>query len=136
MGEVPIFAREGATIPWFNGALKNADTPLDDFELHLFVRDASSQAATTLYLDDQKTRKYLAGEYNTAGVTLSIAGSEATLELSESGPRKAGSVKLDRVVFYGAPFLKTVVMGRGKSRKLKAGERRWVGKSLGVRVPG
>jgi len=136
MDEVPVFAREGSIIPWFNGELKNGDTPLDDFELHVFVRDASSRAAVTLYLDDQKTRKYLTGEYNTAIVNVSITGSEASLEISDSGPRKAGIVKLDKVVFYGAPFVKTFVPGgSGKGRKLKAGHRRWMGKNMAVSVP-
>jgi alpha-glucosidase len=132
MSEVPLFAREGAIIPWYSGPLKNGDTPLDDFELHIFAR-GSSPAATTLYLDDQKTRKYLAGEYNTATVTAVIAAQEAALEINETGPRKAGAVKLDRAVFYGAPELKKLTSSAGgKSRILKAGERRWVGKSIPV----
>jgi hypothetical protein len=96
------------------------------------VREGSAGAAATLYLDDQKTRKYLEGTYNTAAVKVTVAGSEATVEISESGPRKAGAVELDRVVFYGAPFLKTVAIG-GKTRKLRAGERKWIGKWVGVR---
>ena len=131
--EVPLFAREGAIIPWYNGALKNADTPLDDFELHVFVREPSSRASVTLRLDDPKTRKYLTGEYNTATVTVTTSGAEARLEIAESGPRKPGMVKLDRLVFHGAPFLKTVVRTPGgKPRKLKPRQRRWVSKLLPV----
>ena len=64
---------------------------------------------------------------------MTITGSEARLETSESGPRKPGAVKLDRVVFYGAPFLKTIVTGPGgKPSKLRTRQRRWVGKSLPV----
>jgi alpha-glucosidase len=137
MDEVPLFAREGAIIPWYNGPLKNGDTPLGGFELHLFMRETSSPAATTLYLDDQKTRKYLEGGYNTAAVTVAIAGSEATLEITETGPLEPGALKPGRAVFYGAPFLKRVVTGRGrggKGRKLKPAERRWVGRNLAVSV--
>ena len=137
MSEVPIFVREGAIVPWYNGTIKNAETPMNDFELHVFLREAGTRSTTTLYLDDQKTRKYLAGDYNTAVIAVAAEGSEARVEISETGPRKAGTVALDRVVFYGAPFLKTVVTGkesRKKSRKLKSGQRRWVGKSLEVSV--
>jgi alpha-glucosidase len=135
MDEVPIFVRDGAIIPWYNGTLKNADTPIDDFELHIFLHDASAQATATFYLDDQKTRKYLTGDYNTATVTVSVAGSEATVEIAETGPRKPGAIKLDRVAFYDAPFIKTLASARGKSRKLKPAQRRWVSKSLPVTVP-
>ena len=109
--------------------MKNGDTPSDDFELHVFARESAS---TTLYLDDQKTRNYLKGDYNTATITVTLAGSEAAVEVSESGPRKAGSVKLDRVVFYGTSSVKTVTTPRSRPRKLKAAKRRWVGKDLAV----
>ena len=135
MSEVPIFVREGAIIPWYNGPLKNGDTPLDDFELHIFARDVTSRISTTLYLEDQKTRDYLEGNYNTAVVTVTFAGSEATLETDESGPRKKGGVALDRLVFYGAPFLKTAVTGAApRRRRLRTAQRRWVGKNLPVSV--
>ncbi len=133
--EVPLFAREGAIIPWYAGALKNGGTPLDDFELHVFVRNAATRASATLYLDDQKTRDYLEGDYNTVTVTVGISGAEARMEISESGPRKKGAIRPSAAVYYGAPFLKTAG-GGGRSRKLKPSHRRWVGKNLQVGLAG
>jgi alpha-glucosidase len=132
MDEVPLFVREGSIIPWYDGTLKNGDTPTDDFELHVFAREGTCGA--TLYLDDQETRKYLDGEFNKATAAVTITGGEAALEIAETGPRKRGLVNLDRAVFYGAPALKTLVRRGKKSRELKPARRRWIGKSLPVRA--
>jgi len=135
MDEVPLFVRDGAIIPWYNGPLKNDDTPLDDFELHVFLREPGEHAATTLYLDDQQTRNYLNGYYNTAAVTVSVNGSKAILEIDEMGPLPPGSIRLDRVAFYGLLKPATVSI-HGKSRKLKPAHRQWVGKKLAVIATG
>lgn len=130
--EVPIFAREGSVIPWYNGTLKNADTPLNDFELHVFLREQGMQAKATLYLDDCVSRKYLDGDYNTAEISVSLSGSQAEMHVRETGPQKTGGVRLDRLVFYGAPFLKTISGPADGTRELQPSERRWIAKQIAV----
>ncbi|HEX4084453.1 MAG TPA: glycoside hydrolase family 31 protein [Chthoniobacteraceae bacterium] len=133
--EAPLFVREGAIIPWYNGPLKNGDTPLNDFELHVFLRQPGVPATATLYLEDQKTRKYLQGQYNTASISIAVQGAGAIAQVSESGPLPAGSFKLDRLVLYGLPQPKSVSV-HGKSRTLKRSHRQWIGKKLPVTVIG
>jgi alpha-glucosidase len=124
--ETPIFAREGAVIPWCRGKLKNGDTAMDDFELHVFVREGGS-ARATFYLEDQETRRYLRDGYNTAMVTVSVGAGEARVSVKETGPLPAGRMRLDRVVVYGEEAL--------KGPSWKKSTRRWVGREIAVNVP-
>jgi len=124
--EAPIFAREGAVIPWYHGKLKNGDTQLDDFETHVFARDGGT-ATGTFYIEDQETRDYLKDGYNTATITVSLSGGEASVKVRETGPLKGGAIRLDRIVVYGASGLS----GKG----WKPGTRRWVARDIPVSAP-
>lgn len=134
LGEVPIFIREGAIVPYFNGKLRNADTKLDDLELHIFARESS--ARTTLYLDDRETRRYLEGKYNVAQITATVSGDEIDIEVAETGKIKPGSVKFSPVLYgrqdLGKAALRMNGGGKSRSRPLKPGTRRWVEKDVPV----
>lgn len=132
-GEVPIFARAGTIIPFFNGKLRNSEMALDDLELHIFAKEET--ARLTFYVEDRETRKYLNGAYNVAEIAATIRGPDARIEISETGKLKPGAVHFTPVVYGCKNVEKASVVsndGTAKSRKLKPANRRWVGKDISV----
>ena len=129
--EVPIFIRDGSIVPWFGGKLRNAGMALSKIELHVFIKERIAQC--DYFIDDSETRRYVAGEYNTARIQAAVAGDEATVRIGESGPLPHGSVVF-APVFYGREIARVALETNGarNTRDMKPARRRWVGGEVNV----
>ena len=67
LDELPLFARDGAMLPYYAGPLRNSFMDLSAVELHLFCREWP--AVSDYFLDDQETRRYQSGAYGIARIT-------------------------------------------------------------------
>lgn len=136
-GETPIFVRDGAILPYFNGRLRNAEMPMDKLELHVFTKSGTAQA--TLHLDDRKTRRYLRGAFNTVEIAAGVGETEARITIHETGSLKPGAVAFHPVI-YGRQGITTAVVsagGRPEGKvKLRPFTRRWIGKDVPVQAAG
>jgi len=131
LDEVPIFVRDGAIIPYFNGKFCNGEMPLEKVELHVFVREQTGRL--NYYTDDRKTRQYLTGGYNTVRITASIDVEKADMRLDEIGAYEKGTVTFEPV-FYGQRIGSVTIEANGERevRELSASTRRWVGTNVAV----
>ena len=130
---MPIYIRDGAIIPWFNGKFRNAEMSLTRIELHTFIKERSGRLE--YYIDDRETRRYLEGRYNTAHIEAESDGRETRIVIREKGGYPTGTVEFAPVI-YGAEAGRAVLEqnGRRKSRRLAPGTRRWVGIEVAVRA--
>jgi len=134
--ETPLFARDGAIVPYFNGPLRTA---LTDFraalELHIFSKE--KPAHRTFYLDDQQTRAYQRGAYNTLEIHAGFVGeNDAFLEIHEQGSLPIGSVSFSPV-FYGRENSELQVRrddSRNEHLRVTTSTRRWLARELPVLV--
>ncbi|MDQ2694889.1 MAG: DUF5110 domain-containing protein [Pseudomonadota bacterium] len=130
--EVPLFARDGAIIPYYNGPLRNSQMELNRIELHVFVKERPG--AAQYYIDDQQTRGYQQGRYNSAKITAAVSGNEFKLDIAETGDYPAGTVAFTPVLYGRQEDVKAVIAlnGRRQTRTLTQATRRWVCKELQV----
>jgi alpha-glucosidase len=132
LGEVPMFVRDGAIVPYYNGPLRNSRIELNEIELHIFARQGGAQS--TYYIDDQETRNYQKGHYNTARITARIENQALRLRIEEEGGYPGATVAFYPVVYGGESVTSAVIEigGRTSVRNLEPATREWVCKSIAV----
>ncbi len=97
--ECPIFARDGAALPYYAGPLANGRVSWRELEIHLFA--SREPARLTYLLDDLVTRSYADGQYNRIHIEATPAGvgESALVTITENGPLEVGGLAF-RPVFY------------------------------------
>ena len=134
MDQVPIFARDGSIVPYFNGRVRNSEMEMHTIELHTFARNRDAQI--DYFIDDQTSRDYLRGRFNIARIRADIRGAEGTLVVEESGALKHGLVKFIPVLYGSVAVRVRVKTHNGvKKHRLKKSTRRWVGEEVCVLAP-
>ena len=124
--ELPLFARDGAVLPYYAGPLHNSFMDLSAIELHLFCHD---QAARFDYaLDDRETRRHESGAWGNAAMTAAIHDDQVTVEIAETGSYPRDTVRFTPVV-YGHPDARELLLtvnGRSTVRSLRSEQREWL----------
>ena len=126
LDELPLFARDGAVLPYYAGPLRNSFMDLSAIELHLFCRERLAQFS--YFLDDRETRRYATGAYGIARIAAEIQGERLRVVIAESGDYPTNTVSFTPVV-YGCPEareLELTVNGRATIRPLHAEQREWL----------
>ncbi len=134
LDELPLFARDGAILPYYAGPLQNSFMDLRAVELHLFCRDRPAQL--DYILDDQETRRYQTGAYGIAHITARMEGEGLQVEITETGDYPRGTVSFTPVV-YGRPELRELqwmVDGRAVIQPARMGRREWLCREWMVQV--
>jgi alpha-glucosidase len=134
LDEAPLFARDGAVLPYYAGPLQNSVMDLRAVELHLFCRDRP--ARYDYVVDDRETRRYQTGAYSIARVTAEIDGERLRVVIAESGHYPADTMAFTPVI-YGRPELRELALtvnGRAMTRPLRTERREWLGREWAVRV--
>ena len=132
--ELPLFVRDGAALPYYNGPLRNGFMDLSAVELHLFSRERP--ASLDYFVDDRATRRYEGGDYGLARITAELQGHRLKVDIAEAGPYPRDSVAFAPVL-YGRPEaqeLELTVNGRVEARPLRAGQREWLCRMVPVGV--
>jgi alpha-glucosidase len=132
LDELPLFARDGAVLPYYAGPLHNSFMDLSAVELHLFCHDRPARFG--YFLDDRETRHYQSNGYGIARISAEIAGERLRVVITESGDYPTETVAFAPVV-YGRPELRELdltVNGRTVTRPLQAGRREWLCRALPV----
>jgi alpha-glucosidase (family GH31 glycosyl hydrolase) len=132
LDELPLFARDGAVLPYYAGPLKNSVMDLSAVELHLFCR--ARPARFDYFLDDRETRRYQGGDYGIARISAEIEGEHLRMEIGEAGDYPRETVAFTPVV-YGRPELRELdlaVNSRAVTRPLRAEQREWLCRTLSV----
>jgi alpha-glucosidase (family GH31 glycosyl hydrolase) len=130
--EVPMFVRDGTIVPYYNGPLRNSHVELSEIELHIFARQGA--ARLTYYIDDQETRNYQKGHYNTARITARIENQALRLRIEEEGGYPGATVAFHPVLYGGESVTRAVIERGGQTdvRNLDASTREWVCKKIAV----
>ncbi len=131
LDETLIYIRDGAVIPYFNGKVRNADTTLDDVELHIFSKERTGECE--YYIDDRESLDFAKGLYNVASVSATMSAAGATVRITESGNFRKGSVEFSPV-FYGSEPKEATMEHDGKvaSKTLRSSTRRWIASDVSV----
>ncbi len=130
LDELPLFVRDGAALPYYNGPLRNGFMDLSAVELHLFCRERP--VAYDYCVDDRETRRYQNGGYGIARVTAEIEGQRLRVAIVETGAYPRDTVTFTPVL-YGRPEiqeLELTVNGRVETRPLGADQREWLCRML------
>jgi alpha-glucosidase len=132
LGEVPLFIADGAIIPYYNGALRNSLMDLSRLELHIFCKQQPGQL--TYYTDDQQTRRYQRGDYNTLQIDAQLGAGRLQININESGNYPTGTVEFVPVLYgqHGQWQAVTVINGQSKTTHLSPSTRSWICKSIAV----
>ena len=128
--ELPLFVRDGAVLPYYNGPLRNGLMDLSAVELHLFCRERP--ASLDYFVDDRATRRYEPGRYGVARISAETRGERLRVVIAEPGSYPAETVAFTPVV-YGRPELRElelIVNGRVETRPLRADQREWLCRML------
>ena len=128
--ELPLFVRDGAVLPYYNGPLRNGLMDLSAVELHLFCRERP--ASLDYFVDDRETRRYESGRYGVARISAETRGERLRVVIAEPGSYPAETVAFTPVV-YGRPELRElelIVNGRVETRPLRADQREWLCRML------
>jgi alpha-glucosidase (family GH31 glycosyl hydrolase) len=130
--EIPLFVRDGAIIPYYNGPLHNSFMDKREIELHLFSKERPGELC--FFIDDQETRDYQTGRYNAAEICAQLEGDEVRLVINESGSYERNTVHFLPVLYGCQGQWKVVITSAGKSRTrwLSRQRRNWVCKQLPV----
>ena len=134
LDELPLFARDGAVLPYYAGPLQNSFMELRTVELHLFCR--KQPARFDYFLDDRETRRYQTGAYGVAQITATIEDEQLRMEITETGNYPRDTVNFTPVV-YGRPKLQELELmthGQATTRLLQTGQREWLCREWAVRV--
>ncbi|MDG4595080.1 MAG: glycoside hydrolase family 31 protein [Candidatus Contendobacter sp.] len=134
LDELPLFARDGAVLPYYAGPLQNGFMDLRHVELHLFCRERA--ARFDYYVDDRETRSYQDGGYGVARITAEWDGERLRVEVVETGEYLPDTVVFTPVL-YGHPEareLELTVNGRVVTQPLKTDQREWLCRVLPVRA--
>ena len=132
--ELPLFARDGAVLPYYAGPLRNSVMDLRTIELHCF---SHAQPAQGDYgLDDQETRGYESGAWGLASVSAQVQGDRWRVTIEESGQYQRDTVSFTPVL-YGHPEvteLEFTVNGCSVLRQVQAAQREWLCRQVAVLV--
>ncbi len=132
--ELPLFARDGAVIPYYAGPLQNGFMDLSAVELHLFCRE---QPARFDYgLDDRETRSYETGLWGNAAIRAEIQGERLQVHIAETGNYPCDTVRFTPAI-YGRQELRAMdltVNGRTIVHNLQPDQREWLGRLVPVLV--
>ncbi len=134
LDELPLFARDGAVLPYYAGPLRNSVMDLRTIELHLFCRERP--ARFDYYVDDRETRRYQHGGYGMTRITVELGGERLRVGIVETGDYPRDTVVF-MPVLYDHPEaweLELMVNGRAVTRPLKANQREWLCRALPVRA--
>jgi alpha-glucosidase len=126
LDELPLFARDGAVLPYYAGPLRNSFMDLRAVELHLFCHDRP--AVSDYFLDDRESRRYETGACGIARIAAEIQGERLRVVVAESGDYPPDTVSFTPVV-YGRPELRELeltVNGRATIRPLRTEQRQWL----------
>ena len=134
LDELPLFARDGAVLPYYAGPLKNSLMDLSAIELHLFCRD--KPVRFDYFLDDRKTQRYADGAYGVARITAEIEGECLRVVIAESGNYPSDTVRFSPVVYGHSELreLEITINGRAAIQPLRAGQRDWLCRTLDVQA--
>jgi alpha-glucosidase len=132
LDEVPLFIADGAIIPWYNGAIRNSLMDPGRLELHIFCKQQPGHL--TYYSDDQQTRSYQTGVYNTLQIDAQIAAGQLRITISESGGYPAGTVEFTPVLYGQQGHWQAQITSSGRTRMLdlQPSTRPWICKSIEV----
>lgn len=130
--ELPLFARDGAVLPYYAGPLRNSVMDLSAIELHCF---SHAQPAQGDYgLDDQETRGYANGVWGLARVSAQVQGDRWQVTIEESGQHRRDTVAFTPVL-YGHPEvteMEFTVNGHSVLRQVQAAQREWLCRQVTV----
>ncbi len=134
LDELPLFARDGAVLPYYAGPLRNSFMDLSIVELHVFCRE---QPAWFEYVvDDRETRRYEHGGYGIARIAAELDGERLRVAIAETGDYPRDTVSFTPVL-YGRPEiqeLELTINGRIMTRPLRPGRREWLCREWAVRI--
>ncbi|MEZ5583191.1 MAG: glycoside hydrolase family 31 protein [Candidatus Competibacteraceae bacterium] len=132
LDEVPLFARDGAIIPYYFGALHNSIMDLRELELHVFSHAQPGKA--DYYVDDQTTQAYVRSDYNTVAIDAGIEEDRLILTLLETGPCATDTVRFKPVWYGNQPLRQAVVVNNGQAQScsLQPQTRPWLNRQLAV----
>lgn len=130
--EVPLFMRDGAVIPYYQGILNNSLIELNNLELHIFSK--AQPGKLTYFIDDQQTRAYQAGHYTTVQIEATLGDGELQVTLLESGDYPTEAVNFTPVLYGCQGEWRAVITRQGtrEARPLKPAHRPWLCKSIPV----
>ena len=126
LDELPLFARDGAVLPYYARPLQNSFMDLRAVELHLFCRN--QPARLDYILDDQETRRYQTGAYGIAHITATMRGERLRVEINEAGDYPRDTVNFAPVV-YGRPELQELELithSHATAWRLQTAQREWL----------
>ena len=128
--EVPLFVRDGAIVPYYNGPIRNSLIELNRVELHIFLKEQTGDLH--YFIDDQQTRNYQSERYNTALITAETSDSELKISIDESGNYPTGTVEFAPVLYgcQGDWDAAISTNGKDETKALRPTTRRWVCKNL------
>jgi alpha-glucosidase len=134
LDEIPLFARDGAIIPYYNGPLRNGVMDLGQMELHVFS-DGRTAARDIYFIDDRQTQDYARGRFNTVAFTALLDADTWIVTLDENGHYPLATVAFTPV-FYGCPDtakqLTVIDNGKRRTHALQPASRPWIGRWLPV----
>ncbi|MBK7541565.1 MAG: alpha-glucosidase [Candidatus Competibacteraceae bacterium] len=134
LDELPLFARDGAVLPYYAGPLHNSVMDLSAVELHLFCREQTARFEYAL--DDRDTQRYQRGAWGGAEIAAEIQGERLKVRIAEAGHYPRDTVTFTPVV-YGWPELAEIeltVNGKMVTRALRADRRQWLCREWVVRL--
>ncbi|MFZ1642960.1 MAG: glycoside hydrolase family 31 protein [Candidatus Contendobacter sp.] len=134
LDQLPLFARDGAVLPYYAGPLQNSFMDLHAVELHLFCRERP--ARFDYFLDDRESRRYQSDGYGIARIMAETDGERLRVEIAETSDYPRDTVTFAPVL-YGRPAtreLELTVNGRTVTRPLQAGQREWLCREWAVRA--
>jgi alpha-glucosidase (family GH31 glycosyl hydrolase) len=134
LDELPLFARDGAVLPYYAGPLRNSFMDLSAVELHLFCRERP--ARFDYWVDDRETRRYQRGGYGIARIAAELDGERLRVAIAETGDYPRDTVSFTPVL-YGRPEiqeLELTINGRIMTRPLRPGRREWLCREWAVRI--
>jgi alpha-glucosidase len=133
LDELPLFARDGAALPYYAGSLQNSIMDPRGVELHLFCRERA--ARFDYYIDDQETRRYQDGGYGVARITAEWDDERLRVEVIETGDHPRDTVVFTPVL-YGHPEtreLELTANGGTMTQPLRSARREWLCREWAVR---
>lgn len=131
-GSTPLYVREGYMIPMLTAIGRHTQSPMNEIELHVFLRPRSIKQASVEYeSDDGISFAYRSGVSSRFDAIARVRGSELSVRFV-AGPLASGPFRV-RLVLYGMFTQVTVQTAHGKERHVPRSARwRFAGSPLGV----
>ncbi len=132
--ELPLFARDGAIIPYYAGPLHNSSMDLSTIELHIFCREQN--VCFDYLLDDRETRRYEKGGWNIAQITAAVQDDCLKMVIVETGNAPKETVSFIPVVYgqIGLQQLELTINDRILTQPLEVNQREWLCRNLTVQT--